>query len=200
MAEAKQILFLWFSLSLSLFFPFFFFNPNDRKAQIPTNPIPQNVLKFNLKHVFAWVQRQSSTSNTISIRLIRTYSAYTPIYVVRITLRLKYREDVKEREGEKRTWWMEIGDMGWTMNPVSSATSVNTNSLGTSLFTLLLFCHLLLVVNGDWDWPNLWSTAISLACFFFFYLFIHFLLYLNRYGIWDGIRGIHIILKTVLRI
>ena len=24
MAEAKQILFLWFSLSLSLFFPFFF--------------------------------------------------------------------------------------------------------------------------------------------------------------------------------
>lgn len=66
------------SLSLSLFFPFFF-NPNDRKAQIPTNPIPQNVLKFNLKHIFAWVQRQSSTGNTISIRLIRTYSAYTPI-------------------------------------------------------------------------------------------------------------------------
>ena len=80
---------------------------------------------------------------------------------------LKRGRERREPDGWRLVIWDE------TMNPVSSATSVNTNSLGTSLFTLLLFCHLLLVVNGDWDWPNLWSTAISLACFFFFYLFIY---------------------------
>lgn len=166
MAEAKQI------LSLSPVF----FNPNDRKAQIPTNPIPQNVLKFNLKHIFAWIQRQSSTSYRISIRLIRTHSTYTPILVARITLILKYREDVKERERKKRTWWMEIGDMGWTMNPVFSATSVNTNSFGGFTVHPLAFLSSIFR-NGEWGLglARFMAHGYQPGVFVFFYLFIHFL-------------------------
>ena len=106
-------------------------------------------------------------------------------------MRLKYREEVKEREGEKRTWWMEIGDMGWTMNPVFSATTVNTNSLGAhcspSCFFVICFWWWMAQFTVNGYQPGVFLFLLFIYLFTFYYTLLD--------GIWYGIRGIHIILK-----
>ena len=89
---------------------------------------------------------------------------------------LKRGRERREPDG----WRLVIWDELWIL---FSLPLLSTPSLwGLTIHPLAFLSS---IFGGEW--PNLWSTAISLACFFFFYLFIYSL-FIITYSIWHLVR------------